>query len=185
MSSTIAAERATLADLAAYDGKAELVAGELVPIMPTGYRPGVLAKRVLLKLDEYAEERGGVALGDNVGFVISEISTGRESFSPDAAYCAGPPPDDEMGFVPGAPDFAVEVRSESDYGPAAEEALAVKRAEYFEAGTLVVWDVDTLAKVVHRYRAGQDGPTSFGPGTSADAEPAVPGWTVSLDWLFR
>jgi Uma2 family endonuclease len=185
MSSTIAAERATLADLAAYDGKAELVAGELVPIMPTGHRPNQLALRIVRSLAEYADAHGGFAYTDNAGFAVAELSTERESFSPDAAYCAGPPPDDAMGFVPGAPDFAVEVRSESDYGPAAEEALAVKRAEYFEAGTLVVWDVDTLAKVVHRYRAGQDGPTSFGAGTTANAEPAVPGWTLSVDALFR
>ena len=40
--------------------------------------------------------------------------------------------------------FAVEVRSENDYGPEAELALARKRADYFAAGTQVVWDVDVL-----------------------------------------
>jgi hypothetical protein len=38
--------------------------------------------------------------------------------------------------------------------PAAERAMAEKRADYFAAGTLVVWDVDTLKDhVVRAYRA--------------------------------
>ena len=42
--------------------------------------------------------------------------------------------------------MAVEVCSKGDYSDAAEEAMAAKRADYFEAGTLVVWDVDPLAR---------------------------------------
>src|SRR5712691_4345126 len=49
-----------------------------------------------------------------------------------------------MKFFEGAPVFAVEVRSEGDYGPAAEKAMAKKRADYFAAGSLIVWDVDLL-----------------------------------------
>jgi Uma2 family endonuclease len=64
----------------------------------------------------------------------------REAFSPAVAYHIGP----RMGmrFAEGAPVFAVEVRSENDYGPAAERAMAEKHADYFACGTLVVWDVD-------------------------------------------
>jgi hypothetical protein len=43
-----------------------------------------------------------------------------------------------MRFVQGPPILAVE----EDYGPAAEDQMAAKRADYFEAGTLAVWDVD-------------------------------------------
>ena len=59
-----------------------------------------------------------------------------------------------MKFFEGAPVFAVEVRSEGDYGPRAEAAMARKRSDYFAAGTLVVWDVDLLSEdVVNVYRA--------------------------------
>src|SRR3712207_7434649 len=37
-----------------------------------------------------------------------------------------------MKFLEGAPVFAVEVRSEGDYGPAAEQAMAEKRADYLD-----------------------------------------------------
>jgi len=56
--------------------------------------------------------------------------------------------------VQGAPIFAVEVRSENDYGPAAERAMAAKRTDYFACGTLVVWDVDLLSQdVIKSYKA--------------------------------
>ncbi len=77
------------------------------------------------------------------------------------------------------------VRSESDYGEAAETETASKRADYFEAGTLVVWDVDPIAECVNVYRAGApDQPVSFSRGQTADAEPAVPGWRMPVDGIF-
>ena len=88
-----------------------------------------------------------------------------------------------MRFIDDAPTFAVEVRSENDYGPAPERLMAEKRAEYFEAGTLVVWDVDPVAGVVRRYRPGDESPAEFRAGAEADAEPAAQGWRVAVDWL--
>jgi Uma2 family endonuclease len=185
MSVAAAPRSATLADLVRIDGKAELVGGRIVPIMPTGYRPNDIAGRIFRRLADHADATGiGEAFTDNMGFTVSPLSTGRESFSPDAAYYSGPPPAQRMRFVAGPPDFAVEVRREHDYGPAAEAALSAKRAEYFEAGTAVVWDVDPVGGVVWRYRPGEDAATVFGPGTEADAEPAVPGWRMPVDWLM-
>lgn len=184
MSRTLSPPRATLDDLMRTDGKAELIGGRVVKYMASGVRPGRVAAKIFRRLDDFAESTGiGLAFTDGVGFAVPELSSGRESFSPDAAYYTGPLPANRMNFVPGAPDFAVEVRSEGDYGPAAEAEMAAKRDDYFEAGTKVVWDVDPIARVVHAYRA--DGTrATFGPGTEADAEPAVPGWRIAIDWLM-
>lgn len=184
MAAVFAPPRATLDDLAREAGKAELIGGRVVPLMPTGHRPGQVAGRIFRRLADHTDAVGGFAYGDNVGFAVPELSTGRESFSPDVAYYTGPPPADAMRFVPGPPDFAVEVRSEGDYGPTAEINLAAKRAEYFEAGTRVVWDVDPVARLVRRYRPDDPDPVVFGPGSEADAEPAVPGWRVPVDWVM-
>lgn len=185
MSSTLAPPRATLADLARVEGKAELVGGQVMRFRAAGHGPNVIAGRIYRRLAEYAEATGcGAAFTHNMGFALPQLSTGRESFSPDASYFTGPPPADRMRFAEGPPDFAVEVRSEGDYGPAAELAMATKRAEYFEAGTRVVWDVDPVANVVLRYRPGVAAPTVVGPGTEADAEPAAPGWRLPVDWLM-
>ena len=117
-----------------------------------------------------------------MGFVVDLPN--RDSFSPDAAWYIGDI--DGMKFLEGAPVFAAEVRSENDYGPAAEREIAEKRADYFAAGTLVVWDVDLLGKdIIKVYRASnQDNPTIYRRGEIAEAEPAVPGWTMPVDDLF-
>jgi Uma2 family endonuclease len=80
----------------------------------------------------------------------------------------------------------VEVRSQDDDGPKAEQALAEKRADYFAAGTLVVWGVDVLRDgVVRVYRSTDpENPTVYNRGQIAEAEPAVPGWSMPVDDFF-
>src|SRR5207248_2677182 len=113
------------------------------------------------------------------------LPSGRQSFSPDASYYVGPRPRNRMRFIDAAPTFAVEVRSEGDYDEAAEEQRASKRADYFAAGTLVVWDVDPLARTISVYRQhAPTEPTLFQSGETADAEPAVPDWRVAVDDLL-
>ena len=91
-----------------------------------------------------------------------------------------------MRFVEGPPTFAVEVRSENDYGPAAEVGMAAKRADYFEAGTLVVWDVDADSKIIYCYRSSSPfAKEIFHASQWVSAEPAVPGWRINLDEVFR
>jgi Uma2 family endonuclease len=88
-----------------------------------------------------------------------------------------------MRFAEGAPVFAVEVRRENDYGPAAEQVMKAKRNDYFAYGTLVVWDVDLLSPdVIKVYRP--DNPTIYRRGEIAEAEPTVPGWRMPVDDVF-
>ena len=91
-----------------------------------------------------------------------------------------------MKFYLGAPVFAVEVRSEGDYGARAERNVAKKRTDYFAAGTLVVWDVDLMSDdVVRVYRASDpETVTIYRRGEIAEAEPAVPEWKMPVDDLF-
>ncbi len=90
-----------------------------------------------------------------------------------------------MRFVEGPPTFAAEVRSEGDYTPSAALEMAAKRADYFAAGTLVVWDVDPIAATIDCYCATTpDQPIRFTRGQYADAEPAVPGWRIAVAEVF-
>lgn len=177
---------ATLEDLYREPGKAELIGGRIIRFMATGRKPARIGGRIYRSLDDYAEQIGrGEAYPDNVGFAIAILSSGRQSFSPDVSYYLGPFPENPMRFLEGPPTFAVEVRSDNDYGDAAEEAMAEKRSDYFEAGTLVVWDVDSVEECIHVYRVAQpDRPTTYRRGQMAEAEPAVPGWQVPVDWIF-
>ena len=173
---------ATIEDLYKVEGKAELVNGEIILMSPTGILPGYAGDEIFSSLREYSKRyKTGIAIGDNKAFVVNLPH--RKSFSPDAAFYTGAA---TMKFGDGAPIFAVEVRSEGDYGPRAERQMAEKRADYFATGTLVVWDVDILSDdVVRVYRANDpENATIYRRGEIANAEPAVPGWTMSVDDLF-
>jgi Uma2 family endonuclease len=178
--------RATIEDLYREPGKAELINGRIVRLMATGHLPNQVAGRIYRRLADYADESGaGRAYTDNIGFAVRELVSGRESFAPDAAFYSGPLPENRMRFIVGTPTFAVEVRSENDYGPGAEADIAAKRADYFLAGTQVVWDVDPIAEEIRVYRSDSPEPDAvYRPGDAAEAEPAVPGWQVSVDWIF-
>ena len=175
--------RATLEDLHTVEGKAEHVNGEIVLMSPAGGDPGIAGGEIFVSLRAYARRRRhGLALPDGVGFRVNLPH--RKSFSPDTAYYIGQRTG--MEFLDSAPIFAVEVRSKTDYGPAAEQEMATKRADYFACGTLVVWDVDLLSdEVVKVYRASDpDHPTIYRRGDTAEAEPAVPGWRMPVGDLF-
>ena len=165
------------------NGKAEIVDGALAVMEPTGAIPSRSGGDIYSRLRDYERRTGlGYAFPDNAGFIVNLPH--RKSFSPDAAFFIG----ELQGgkFLDGAPIFAAEVRSESDYGPAAERKMAAKRTDYFAAGTQVVWDVDALQeKVVRVYRASApDDPTIYRVGEIAEAEPALPGWSMPVADIF-
>ena len=173
-----------IAALGRVDGKAEVVDGEILLISPAGYAHNRAAGTIYVSLRQYEREsRRGRALSDNAGFVVDLPH--RKAFSPDAAFYVGSPPG--PGFLQGAPTLAVEVRSPDDYGPVAEKAMVAKRADYFAAGTAVVWDVDVLRDAwIAVYRAAApDRPTIYRRGEHAEAEPGLPGWSFPVDELFE
>ncbi len=178
-------KRATLDDLYAVEGKAELIGGRIVQ-MASGDLPTEVASNIYVSLRGHAKKiERGVAKADGIGYAVPELASGRESFSPDASYYDGPRPRNRMRFIEGSPTFGAEVRSENDYSPAAEQAMAEKRDDYFAAGTLVVWDVDPIAETIAKYtHDAPNKPTLFKRGDVADAEPAVPGWRVPVDEVF-
>ena len=174
---------ATIEDLLKVKQKAEIVNGEIILMSPTGSLPGYAGDEIFSSLRQYSKrQKYGRAVGDNKAFVVNLPN--RKSFSPDAAFYVGP--EAGMKFYQGAPVFAVEVRSEGDHGRSADSKIAAKRADYFAAGTLVVWDVDLLSEnVVRVYRATEpENATIYCRGLIAEAEPAVPGWTMFVDDLF-
>lgn len=173
---------ATIEDLYRIEGKAELVNGQIVCDSPTGGLPGYASVEILVSLRAYTKKTGhGYAIGDNIGFIVDLPN--RQSFCPDAAFYVG---ELTMKFVNGPPTFAIELRSEHDYGPSAERKMAQKRADYFTSGTLVVWDVDLQSDdVVQSYTSNNpEHPTIYRKGEIANAEPAVPGWSMPVNDLF-
>ena len=164
--------------------KAEIINGKVVKFMATGSDPGTAAINIAFSLKLYQRQTNlGKAFGDNVGFLVNLPH--RKSFSPDAAFFVGQA--SGMKFLQGAPIFAVEVRSENDYGKKAEQEIAAKRTDYFAAGTEIVWDVDLQSEdIIKSYHCNNPNEAAiFRRGEAANAEPALPGWTMAVDELFE
>jgi Uma2 family endonuclease len=181
---TVAGIEELIEQLYRTEGKAEIINGEVVEMSATGFLPGRASGRIYRSLDDYEQQNnGGYAIPDNVGFLVNLPN--RNSFSPDAAFYVGLPTGGK--FINGAPAFAAEVRSKWDYGKRAEREIAEKIADYFAAGTLVVWDVDVLREEVVRVYRHDDpnNPAIYRRGEIADAEPAVPGWRFPVDEMFK
>ena len=101
---------------------------------------------------------------------------------PDVAFVsrarlpAGVPTDPIPNLVP---DLAVEMLSESNT-PA---EMARKRAEYFEAGVRLLWEIDAVAAFVAVYTA-PDRPQRLTRADTLDGGQVVPGFALVLDELF-
>ena len=140
-----------LFDLPDDGGRFELIGGELAHMTPTGGEHGALAVRIGRLLDEHVEAHDlGVCCGAETGFILQrDPDTVR---APDAAVVLKsriPDTGIPAGYWPFAPDVAVEVVSPSDR--LAE--VHVKIAEYFAAGTRLVWLVEPETRMVHVYRS--------------------------------
>jgi Uma2 family endonuclease len=183
----VAEQRDLVEKLHRVEGKAEIINGEIVHLMATGDRPSEAAFEIAVRLRSYQRQqdaRKGRAYADNTGFLVDLPN--RQSFSPDASFYVGERAG--MSFLEGTPVFAVEVRSENDYGEAAERAMAEKRADYFAAGTETIWDVDLQSETdtVRVFRGGEaETPdATYGRTGTAEAEPALPGFEMPVDALF-
>ena len=177
---------ATLDDLMMVEKKAELINGWVVRYPLMGHKPGSAAGEILFRLMDHEKVLGvGEAFGPCLVYAVPELPSGRQSFCPDGSYHFGPWPDDRMSWIDGAPAFAVEIRVLEDYDFDSEPDRTAKRADYFLAGTKVVWDVDSLNEIVNSYRADDpSSPVVFHTGDMADAEPALPGWRLSVSDIF-
>lgn len=173
---------ATIDDLCRTKLKAEIVNGEMLVIGPSGGGPATAMGNILFSLHLHKRQHGG-GRAMTARFVYIVDLPHRQALCPDVSWNMLTPGED---FTRGAPVFAAEVRDWIDDGDEAERRMAAKRADYFAAGTQVVWDVDALREELIRvYRANDpDRPMVYRRGEIADAEPAVPGWRFPVDELF-
>jgi Uma2 family endonuclease len=174
---------ATIGDLRRTKLKAEIVNGEMLVIGPSGGGPANAAGNIIFSLHLYQKRHGGGCVYMSRLTYLVDLPH-RQSICPDVSWYTGPRTG--AGCPRGAPVFAVEVRDWIDHGDEVERRMAAKRADYFAAGTQLVWDVDVLReKLIRAYRPDNpESATVYRRGETADAEPAVPGWRFPVDELF-
>ena len=132
----------------------ELVAGELVRMTPTGAEHGTVTACLSYVLREYVLRHGtGTCCGAETGFILRRAPDVVRA--PDAAFVSReriPKTGIPTSYWPFAPDLAVEVPSPSDRFADIE----MKIAEYFSAGTRLVWVVEPATRTVRVYRSPRD-----------------------------
>ena len=170
-----------LARLSMPDKSVELVRGQLMVREPPGTRHGDIAGRLYLRVANFVEaHRLGVAYPQDTGFLIR--SNPDTVLAPDVAFVARERVHlvPSTGYAPLAPDLVAEIRSPGD-GPS--EVLA-KVADWYDAGTRLVWVIDPHRRRAVVYRANGS-LTELDWHDSLDGEEIIPGFRLPLDVLFR
>ncbi len=170
-----------LFDLPEDGSRVELVQGELAHLTPTGGEHGALVVRIGRLLDEHVEAHDlGVCCGAETGFILQrDPDTVR---APDAAVVLKsriPETGIPAGYWPFAPDLAVEVVSPSDR----LADVHVKIAEYFAAGTRLVWLVEPETRMVHLYGSAREVEV-VGTEQDLDGGDVLPGFRCDVRRLF-
>jgi Uma2 family endonuclease len=135
--------------------RAELtIKGDVVIMPPTGFETGVRNSEINLQLRAWSKTDGtGLATDSNAGFILPNGAI----YSPDAAWTSNErlskfSAEELKRFLPSAPDFVIELRSESDD----LSDLKAKMNEYVENGVRLGWLIDPRTKTVHIYRPGRE-----------------------------
>ena len=159
----------------------ELVRGELRKMSPAGRRHGRIAHEVgrLLGNHVTAHALGAVYAAETGYRLAKDPDTVR---APDASFVRQEREEamEEIeGYLPGAPDLAVEVISPSDsYSEVAEKVM-----EWLDAGTRMVVVVDPRKRTLTLYRS-RDEIRVLTEADVLDGADVVPGWRVAVKDLF-
>jgi Uma2 family endonuclease len=159
----------------------ELMRGELVTMAPAGRRSGKLGMEIGSSLLVHVKNNGiGEVYGADTGFILSRNPD--VVLAPDASFVRLERLKDvgEDGFLPLAPDLAVEVISPSERAG----HISAKVSEYLHAGVRLIWLVDPRRRIV----------TVYTPTHAArvlriedvlDGGDVLPGFSLPLAALFR
>lgn len=157
--------------------------GELIVNPPTGGESGRRNLSISIQLGMWAEanEELGVAFDSSTGFRLPSGATR----APDASWVRRERWDvlsaeQRKGFVPLCPDFALELRSESDR----LSTLQDKMREYLANGLRLGWLIDPKNRRVEIYRSNRDVEIVEQPDQLSE-EDVLPGFTLSLRRIWQ
>lgn len=156
-------------------------AGELVVMSPVGGEGGKREADLITDLNIWNRQaKLGVVFSSSAGF---KLPNGADR-SPDAAWVKQErwdalSPEQQRKFPPIAPDFVIELRSESDD----LEELRAKMREYRDNNVILGWLINPKDQQVEVYRQGQPMQLLDAP-ESLSGEAILPGFNLELNRIF-
>lgn len=148
---------------------------------PAGAAHGGYAMDLGSRIASHVRENGlGRVFAAETGFVLSdETSTVR---APDVAFVAAerlPPAGLPAGYLPFAPDLAVEIASPSNRASDLEQTVL----DFLDAGTRLLRVVDPDTRTVTVYRSRDDVRVRRA-GEALDGEDVLPGFRIEVATVF-
>jgi Uma2 family endonuclease len=161
----------------------ELLEGVLYEMTPAGEEHGVsalwLGSRVLVHVE--ANDLGRVTAAET-GYILykNPDPKGKDTVcAPDVGFISKERNNKAVkGFVPHAPDFAVEVVSPND----SYSLVSRKVTLYLRYGTRLIWIVDPQYKTVTVHTP--QGSRVFEAGETLDGGDVLPGFTLAVQDIF-
>ncbi len=155
--------------------------GELLIMAPTGGETGNRNSKITKKLAIYEDKNpSGLSFDSSTGFLLPN----KAIRSPNASWISADRwnalrPEERKKFVPLAPDFLIELLSESD-----ELAFAqLKMQEWMENGVRLAWLLDPFQKTSYIYRQNRELEIISGMGT-LNGEDVLPDFELDLSGIY-
>lgn len=151
--------------------------GDVIIMPPTGYESSEENVEIVLQLATWAKKDGtGKVTESNGAYILPDGSTK----APDAAWIRKErleqfSTEERKKFLPIAPDFVIELRSDSDSLIDQQS----KMEEWIENGVRLAWLLDTKTKRVHIYRPNH-APEILNNPHKVSAEDVLPGFELEI-----
>lgn len=170
-----------------YAGKfLELSEGRLIVMSPAGWKHGNLASLLDRKVGNFVDEHDlGMTTGAETGFILyksTDPAIKDTVRAPDVGFIAKhrlPDQLPEAGYVPFAPDLAIEVISPNDD----PEEVHRKVVQYLKYGTQLVWLFYPNAETVGIYNGKSF--RSLEREDTLDGGDVLPGFRLPLTEVFK
>jgi len=159
----------------------ELVDGEIVWLTASKGRESQICIRLIRMMGPFADAIGAMMFDSSAGFTVGEHR--QQLRCPDVSLVTKERAHiiNLDGWASEAPDLAVEVLSEGEYG---EAYARTKVTEYLVAGAKIVWLVHPKRRTIREYLAGSAEFTTYTAEATITLDTIAPGFSTEVSSFF-
>ena len=161
----------------------ELSVGELIVMAPSSWQHGVASSKFIRIVGDFVETHHlGLTTGAETGYILHRNPDGRDTVrAPGIGFVAAARVPDvlpDTGYVPFAPDLAVEIISPNDKAHEVQDTVSA----YLQYGPRMIWVAYPMSKtvVVHT----PSGAHTLREHDVLDGADVLPGFRVTVRELF-